>query len=101
VVPIANGSSVRKRRALQRGAIQRCRENLNESKREAALATDDFVLSFTESEVTCAACRGVYKLDDRRGARFYLGFWKKHKRLCQGIEAIVGFWLPREIILLT
>ena len=58
----------------------------SEAERIELLQNDEYVASFTEARVKCKKCRKSIKLDTRDGARFYLGFWLRHKRRCKGVE---------------
>ena len=62
-------------------------------KRCKALQNDEYVLAFTEITVTCAGCMKDLKLDSRDGARYYAGFWEKHKRRCQSVKDMVSHFL--------
>jgi len=54
-----------------------------EAKRINTLQNDEYVESFTGARVICAACHKSIKLDTRDGARFYPGFWLKHRGRCK------------------
>jgi len=63
------------------------RKRLGEEGRIEFLQNDEYILSFRETRVTCAGCRKKIRLDSRNGARYYPGFWLKHKDRCSGVEA--------------
>jgi len=67
-------------RRVQKGS-RRC-----EAKRIKSLQNDEYVDSFTEARANCAGCKKSIKLDTRDGARFYPGFWLKHRGRCKKVE---------------
>jgi len=79
--PETNGSAmspgITPTRRMQKGNRQ-C-----EAKRISVLQNDEYVESFSGARVICAACHKSIKLDTRDGARFYPGFWLKHRGRCK------------------
>jgi hypothetical protein len=63
----------------------RNRQRLSEEGRVEYLQNDAYVMSFGETWVICAGCEKTIKLDSRNGARYYAGFWLRHKGLCPGV----------------
>jgi len=61
-------------------------ERRNEAKRFNELQNDEYIASFTEARVICAGCHKSIKLDTRDGARYYPGFWVKHRGRCKIIR---------------
>ena len=59
---------------------------LNEAERFNSLLTDEYVLLFTPTEVTCAGCASTIQLEQRNGARYYVGRWTRHKGTCRGVQ---------------
>ena len=69
------------------------RRLLKEANRYNELLYDEYVLSFTPTEVTCGGCGSTIQLEKRGGAQYYVGMWKRHKAACKGIKAgIVSTW---------
>jgi len=67
-----------------------------EAKRINTLQNDEYVESFTGTRVICVACHKSIKLDTRDGARFYPGFWLKHRGRCK--KASFSWWLWRVVL---
>ena len=65
--------------------VQRLRRRLNERQRMENLQNDEFVMSFTTTNVECAGCRKIIQLDKRSNARYYPNFWVKRKSRCVGV----------------
>ena len=65
----------------------RNRERLGEEGRIELLQGDEYIMSFGATWVTCSGCMKRIKLDSRNRARYYPGFWLKHKGICQGVTA--------------
>ena len=57
-----------------------------EEERIKVFENDKCILSFKETWVTCKGCRKIIKLDSRDGARYYPGFWVKHRKRCNGVK---------------
>jgi len=57
----------------------------DEQTRIKFLQSDKHIVSFTEARVTCAGCYRSIKLDTRNGARYYPGFWVRHRGKCKGV----------------
>ena len=57
-----------------------------EEERFKVLESDIYVLSFGETWVKCRGCKKKIKLDSREGARYYTGFWVRHRKGCKGIK---------------
>jgi len=64
----------------------RNKEHRREKERKKVLQDDKFILSFKDTWVTCRGCGKIIKLDSRNGARYYPGFWEKHKKRCDGVK---------------
>jgi hypothetical protein len=61
------------------------RTHYSEEQRIKILQNDEYVVSFSKISVTCSGCQKQIKLDDRKGAKYYLSFWVKHKKGCSGV----------------
>ena len=48
-------------------------KRLTEEERFHTLEYDEYVLTFNEARVVCSGCEATVKLDNRDGARYYLG----------------------------
>ena len=63
------------------------RQLLNEAARYNSLLDDEYVLSFTPTEVTCGGCGSTIQLAKRKGAQYFVGMWNRHKAACKGVKA--------------
>ena len=59
---------------------------LNEAQRINTLLVDEYVLSFTPTEVTCGGCLTTIQLERRNNARYYVGRWTRHRESCRGVR---------------
>ncbi len=100
VTPASLSENIRRRRSSVKPGTKpsvrrtrvRNRMRLGVEGRIEFLQNDEYVTSFGATWVTCSGCRKIIKLDSRDGARYYPGFWVKHKGLCQGVtEKLVRF----------
>ena len=92
VTPGSPSDNTRRRRSVKPSAKPsvrktrvRNRERLNEEGRIKLLQGDEYIMSFGATWVTCSGCRKRIKLDSRKRARYYPGFWVKHKGICPGV----------------
>ena len=59
---------------------------LNEAQRFNTILIDEYVLSFTPTEVTCGGCMSTIQLESRNNARYYVGRWTRHRESCRGVR---------------
>jgi len=85
-VPPNNNMDILTRSEESHDAPNPTKKTIREWERHDKLKNDEYVLSFTATRVKCAGCLKEIKLDSRDGARFYPGFWQRHKRRCKGVK---------------
>jgi len=76
----------------------RNRKRLGEEGRKEYLQNDAYLMSFGKTWVTCAGCRNIIKLDSRKGARYYAGFWLRHKGHCPGVKKEIVRFLSEKYV---
>ena len=64
-----------------------------EEQRKSTLTSDPLVVdgSVQPSHVQCKGCHQLVRLDGS-GSRYFVQMWYDHKRVCEGVKALLERW---------